>query len=425
MARAEDLQRKLAPIVQGANAHGERALAACAAATTIRDALEKRWVGIYDVTSTEVRILGWSGSEKPDHPSFDRSLGLTGSAVSTGATVVSQDVTRDSRYLSAFSTTRSEMIVPITDGDGVIGTIDVESETPNSFSVHDIAVIEDLASDLTLLLRPPVIRVGDVGIVPLLDARGSFGTFDRFFSGPGDGSKERAEALYPDLFEGEQWVLPFRSFLARSDQTILIDAGVGPANAGADFLPERQGWLVEELARAGVGLEDVDAVVFTHLHADHIGWAASDNAPAFPRARYLVHEKEWRWTQSAGREVYADYMSQVESKLTLTAGEYDIADGVVMIPTPGHTPGHVSVSIGRGKDRLLVLGDVAVHPIQLLDPRWNYALDEEPGLAASTRDHVQTSLREDVLIACGHYPGSGLGYPSSDRHGFAWRALDG
>jgi L-methionine (R)-S-oxide reductase len=105
-----------------------------------------RWVGVYDVKDGLVSIIAWSGPAPPAYPSFPATQGLTSAAISQKAPVVVEDVTRDSRYLTAFGSTRSEIIVPLVDADGrVVGTIDVESEFVGAFSAEDQRILEECA----------------------------------------------------------------------------------------------------------------------------------------------------------------------------------------------------------------------------------------------------------------------------------------
>jgi putative methionine-R-sulfoxide reductase with GAF domain len=108
------------------------------AAEVIRGAGNYRWVGLYEVTDAEIRIIAWTGLGSPAFPCFPREKGLTGAAVDTGKPVLCQDVGKDPRYLTTFAATGSEAIIPILSKSGeVVGTIDVESDRRNAFSPED------------------------------------------------------------------------------------------------------------------------------------------------------------------------------------------------------------------------------------------------------------------------------------------------
>ena len=125
------------------------------AADLIRQAGSYRWVGLYDVTETEVAAIAWTGEIAPAFPRFPRTQGLNGAAVAAGDVVISQDVARDPRYLTAFPTTGSEAIVPVlTDDRQVVGTIDVESDRLNAFSPEDEIFLRRCALALAPLWHP-------------------------------------------------------------------------------------------------------------------------------------------------------------------------------------------------------------------------------------------------------------------------------
>lgn len=116
-------------------------------ADSIRNLRGYRWVGLYDVGPELVSIIAYSGSGAPAYPQFPITQGLTGAAIREKKTIVVGDVRNDPRYLTAFGSTRSEIIIPVFDGKtgAVVGTIDVESELPNAFSGEDQRMLEDYA----------------------------------------------------------------------------------------------------------------------------------------------------------------------------------------------------------------------------------------------------------------------------------------
>jgi GAF domain-containing protein len=106
---------------------------------------------VYEVTSTEVVNLAWSGPAPPAHPRFPAGRGLTGAAIRARATVVSNDVASDPRYLTAFASTGSELIVPVVVGDRVVGTLDVEDERNDTFSDDDRRLFERIGREMAPL----------------------------------------------------------------------------------------------------------------------------------------------------------------------------------------------------------------------------------------------------------------------------------
>jgi L-methionine (R)-S-oxide reductase len=117
-------------------------------ADLIRTSTDRRWVGIYEVTPTEVVNLAWSGPAPPAYPHFSADQGLTGAAIKARETVVANDVARDPRYLTALASTGSELIVPVIVGDEVVGTLDVEDQSTDAFSDDDRRLFERVAGEM-------------------------------------------------------------------------------------------------------------------------------------------------------------------------------------------------------------------------------------------------------------------------------------
>jgi glyoxylase-like metal-dependent hydrolase (beta-lactamase superfamily II) len=217
----------------------------------------------------------------------------------------------------------------------------------------------------------------------------------------GEGSFAKVGEAFPAVDSDERWWLPFNCTLVRdSGTTLLIDTGLGPSPRA--FVPESEARLLEELARHAVAPEDVDIVVHTHLHVDHVGWDG-----AFPNAHYVVHQQEWDlWM---GEDSLAERPHLREKVLPLAnvervTGETEIVPGVQLLQSPGHTPGHMCVRVGS----TLVLGDVVVHELQVADPDVVYVSDHDPPLAAATRRRILGQLAdEDTETIVSHFPGKG------------------
>jgi L-methionine (R)-S-oxide reductase len=131
-----------------------RATRAREAAECICIARNFRWVGLYDVSSSEIRAIGWTGPSPPAFPTFPRTQGLNGAAVASGRPIIINDVRTDPRYLTTFSTTLAEAVVPVRCGTRVVGTIDVESDQVNAFSPEDGEFLEQCAVSLQPLWSP-------------------------------------------------------------------------------------------------------------------------------------------------------------------------------------------------------------------------------------------------------------------------------
>jgi L-methionine (R)-S-oxide reductase len=145
-------------LVEASAGEGDRASRAARVAAVIRRLGGYRWVGIYDVGSREISVVGWDGPGPPTHPSFAREQGLCGAAVASRAAVVAGDVGADSRYLTTHASTRSEIAVPVNAGSTVVGLIDVESERRDAFGAEDQRLLERCAAAIT-----PLWRVENIG----------------------------------------------------------------------------------------------------------------------------------------------------------------------------------------------------------------------------------------------------------------------
>ncbi|WP_433127218.1 MBL fold metallo-hydrolase [Micromonospora sp. CA-240977] len=207
-----------------------------------------------------------------------------------------------------------------------------------------------------------------------------------------------------------QWWLRFRSFAIRSGDgpVTLVDAGIGPADSLASGWAPVPGRLPAELAAAGIDPADVETVVLTHLHTDHIGWAVTGTPgrPYFPNASYLVQRADLDAAQTLNPELPAGLIAPLRAagQLREVDGETTLTPAVRLLPTPGHTPGHQSVLLTAADERLLITGDLLVHAVQLVDPELCYAHEVDPEQArrsrlAALRTHSPTLLATPHLSA--------------------------
>ncbi len=243
--------------------------------------------------------------------------------------------------------------------------------------------------------------VGDAQVASVVDTIGVLGPYPELFpNAPGDAWGPWRER-HSNLFDGDSWRLPFRSFVVRGrGATVLVDTGVGPAGGG-DWMPDREGRLLDGLARVDVAPDAVDVVFISHIHVDHVGWTH-----AFPRARILLHRLGWELANARGeRDFIRRNLLELAGRVETVEGEAEIATGVIAFETPGHSPGHMSLRVG---DELVLLADVAPHPAQLSEPSFVFAFDDEPDVAVQTRREVLAAYG-DRILACPHFPGAGFG----------------
>ncbi|MEV6964373.1 MBL fold metallo-hydrolase [Hamadaea sp. NPDC051192] len=243
-------------------------------------------------------------------------------------------------------------------------------------------------------MRPTMI-LDDIEIIMLEDGSGTFfSPREEVFPATPEQWAD-ADAFDPGArTEGGEWLLRFRCFALRrpNGRVVLVDAGIGPADAPSASWAPVPGRLPEELADAGIERDDVETVVLTHVHTDHIGWAVTGGTPYFRNARYLL--------QSADLPTFAFTGPLTEAgQLDLLDGDARLAPGIEIVATPGHTPGHQSVLV---HDRLLVTGDLLVHALQLLHPTIEYAHEVDPALARTSRLAALGRLGGDGILATPH-----------------------
>jgi glyoxylase-like metal-dependent hydrolase (beta-lactamase superfamily II) len=217
------------------------------------------------------------------------------------------------------------------------------------------------------------------------------------------------EPLHADLATGLVH-LAVQSFVLRAGgRTILIDTCVGEHKDRAsrpDWHRRDATGFLARLAEAGVAPGQVDAVFCTHLHADHVGWNTRlENGawvPTFPRARYLIGRAEMAHFQALHAANPENFPALTDSVLPVVqAGQVDLvddghepADGVVLSPLPGHTPGQMGLSVRSGGARALFCGDAVHSPIQILHPDCSTAFCTDRPLAAATRQALLEDLAE-------------------------------
>ncbi len=204
---------------------------------------------------------------------------------------------------------------------------------------------------------------------------------------------------------------------------ILVDTCLGNDKQGRKIphWNERQGSFLADLAGAGYPVESIDTVLCTHLHVDHVGWNTRlvDGrwVPTFPQARYIFGRREYEhWAGDEGaadrRAVFVDSVQPIMDAglATLVEPDHQLCEEVRLVPTHGHTPGHVSVHIASDGAEAFITGDIAHHPCQLARLRWSSTADSDPDAAAATRRGLFGGLAgSEVLVIGTHFAGPTAG----------------
>jgi len=188
--------------------------------------------------------------------------------------------------------------------------------------------------------------------------------------------------------------------------------------------------FLDDLSAAGWSRETVTTVVCTHLHVDHVGWntmlVEGRWVPTFPNARYLIGRREYEYWKSEGGEeqqtILADSVAPVfEAGLVdLVEMDHRLSEEICLTPTPGHTPGHVSVSIASGGERAIITGDAMHHPCQIAHPDWSPPFDSDPDASQVTRRSLLEDVADQPVLVIGtHFAAPTAGHVKRD--GAAYR----
>lgn len=267
--------------------------------------------------------------------------------------------------------------------------------------------------------------VGSIELLPVRDAVGLLAEYGEVYPHVPAEDWEPYRALYPELFGGASWRLPCNSFLVRSGGVnVLVDTGVGPPGLW-DWPAEHEGDLPKALQEHGVSRDEIDIVFLTHLHIDHLGWNADvEGSVFFPGARYVVHRDALAFARTRAElphirrcvETLIDRFEAIE-------GDVEIAPEITAFAAPGHFPGHMGLRLESEGGKAVLIADTAIHPALLDNPDWLYISDgDSPACATTRRALLDELVDSDTVVACGHYPGGGIGHIVQREGRVVWEA---
>ena len=271
-------------------------------------------------------------------------------------------------------------------------------------------------------VSPDKFRVGTIDVTAISDGKLALNPTGLFKEVP----REEWQAEVKELDANGNVLVGMNSLVLRSGgRLILLDTGLGnkpttlSATRSASGSPELSR-LLTRLEQHGIGREDIDIVINTHAHPDHVGWNTlvenGQLVPTFPNAKYWMTRSEWEfYTQPRRMETYP-YLAE-NLKPILERGQFELADGetdvtpeVRIIPSPGHTIGHACILIHSAREVAIFLGDLMHHPAHLEHPEWVNAVDYLPQQTPESRRTLirQAYQTDAVLVAC-HSSYSGFG----------------
>jgi glyoxylase-like metal-dependent hydrolase (beta-lactamase superfamily II) len=211
---------------------------------------------------------------------------------------------------------------------------------------------------------------------------------------------------------------------------LVVDTCVGNDKPRTNpFFNKMQTAFLDEFATAGWTREAVTSVICTHMHIDHVGWNTMQVdgqwVPTFPKARYLLGATEWEHWSCEGdaeqKQILADSVQPLfdAGLVDLVGMTHELSDEVRLIPTPGHTPGHVSVLIESRGARAVITGDLMHHPCQIARPDWSSGFDSDQDWSRRTRHEFLSQFADEKTLVIGtHFAAPTAGLVKRDGDGY-------
>ncbi|MDX3224397.1 MBL fold metallo-hydrolase [Streptomyces sp. ME19-01-6] len=286
------------------------------------------------------------------------------------------------------------------------------------------------------------IVLGDVEVIRVTEWQGAFAPARGLVpESAAEVWKDNEEWLAPDHWDpdSDTAVVALQSWVLRSGgRTVLIDTSVGNGRErpSSPRFHHWQGDFLGRLARAGVRPQDIDVVVNTHVHGDHVGWNTmgidGEWVPTFPHAQYLIPAADDHHfgpdhaygdgLREDDRLIYEDSIAPVHraGQVVLWDGSYRIDQHLTLESAPGHTPGSSVLRLASGSDRAVFVGDLLHSPVQILHPSFNSCFCLDPEQAVTSRRRIlERAAAERELVVPAHFGGAGAVEVRREGGGFA------
>ena len=254
------------------------------------------------------------------------------------------------------------------------------------------------------------LQIGNLEILSLMDMVPPSRSPEDFFP---DVDITLWEPYWNEVLDKGMVQLYYGCFVVRSKgKIVLVDTGIGPGPHPTRG--DKNGDLLNDLGRQGIKPEEIDIVIHSHLHIDHVGWnldlSSDPPSPYFPNARYLVPSTDWDYFTRPENLINAPWVSEnvipleTLSLMDLFGDGFNVTDEITALLTPGHTPGHMSFLLNSGGEKAAIVGDAIHSKVQISEPSWCAGVDvDKRASERSRRDLIERSVSQGMIIAAGHF----------------------
>jgi glyoxylase-like metal-dependent hydrolase (beta-lactamase superfamily II) len=270
-------------------------------------------------------------------------------------------------------------------------------------------------------------KLGDLECVSLSDGSVDYPLKNFFANVP---IEQVEEALRQHNLPVDYVTTPYTYlYVDTGEHRALVDMGAGDRG-------QRTGRLVQSMDAAGIDRADIDTVLITHAHPDHVGGTLDDQGHlVYAHAHYYIWKDEWDFWFSELAEFKTperfvtcarSNLEPLRERVTLLERESEVVPGIRAIPAPGHTPGHMVVSVSSGDERLMYIGDTVLYPLHLEHPDWIPIYDIVPDKAAASKRRIFDRVAEERALVIGQHfpPFPSLGYVAKKQEGWQWQPIE-